>query len=313
MILFNASDFKNFAITKIALQSSAEETNKKYKEALNKAEGKKAPFYIAMDAEPEENNWASVKYEEVFDNRPNLWYYGDGNWFELKAKQSENSQYYIYKTGKIKLVKGVNSKNDYYVESETDKFELLYTLEKNTYGMVKIPDSGDGFGRYGTNDAGGNSGTEVVGSGDRYVLPKTAAALFGIINEVDDKGWEIHLGDMSSDNGSDPWQSGFSHHAGHGHNGTRKGLDVDFRYLNSLGKSFQGNNDSSIFDSDKNKTIFELAHKYGFKKNYCTNVATVFGESISGVSNVSEHKDHGHIGLSDIDLEEVESVNVTII
>ena len=36
-----------------------------------------------MDAEPAENNWFSVKYEEVFDNRPNLQYYGEGNWFEF--------------------------------------------------------------------------------------------------------------------------------------------------------------------------------------------------------------------------------------
>jgi len=237
----------------------------------------------------------------------------DGKWLEVTKQKSENSQYYIHKTGRIKLIKGVSSKHDYYVEKEKNKFKLLYTLDKNSHGMVKIPDSGGGFDRYGTNDAGGTSGNETVGKGDRYVLPKTAAALFGLINEINEKGWEIDLGDMSSENGSDPWQSGFSHHAGHGHNGTRKGLDVDFRYLNSSGKSFQGKNTSSSFDSSKNKTVFELAHKYGFKKNYCTNVVVVFGESISGVSNVSDHKDHGHIGLSDIDLEEVEQVNVKII
>jgi len=38
-----------------------------------------------MDAEPADNDWASVKYEEIFDNRPNLWYYGSGNWFEVKS------------------------------------------------------------------------------------------------------------------------------------------------------------------------------------------------------------------------------------
>ncbi|WP_157926297.1 hypothetical protein [Tenacibaculum maritimum] len=32
-----------------------------------------------MDAEPANQNWFEVKYEEVFDNRPNLWYYGEGN------------------------------------------------------------------------------------------------------------------------------------------------------------------------------------------------------------------------------------------
>ena len=45
-----------------------------------------------MDAEPEENNWLSVKYEEVFDNRPNLWYYGEGNWFEFSLNK-------VYKKG----------------------------------------------------------------------------------------------------------------------------------------------------------------------------------------------------------------------
>lgn len=237
--------------------------------------------------------------------------------FRVNECEKDNNQvsegqheYYIYKSGKIKHISGTEKKHTYYVEKESGKFKLLYSLDENGHGMVKIPDSGAGFDRYGTVDAGGTSGGEVVGKGDRYLVPKTVAALFGIINEVNEKGWEVHLGDMSSENGSDPWQSGFDHHAGHGHNGNRKGLDVDFRYLNTSGKSYQGNNDSSSFDKVKNKTFFELAYKYGFRKNYCTNVTTVFGESISGVTNVSNHKDHGQIGLSDIDMEEVNSVDV---
>lgn len=221
------------------------------------------------------------------------------------------NEYFIYKTGKIKLKKGIESKHSYYVEKDEGKFKLLYTLEENEHGMIKIPDSGSGFGKYGTTDAGGNSGGEIVGKGDRYLVPTTAAALFGIINDIDEKSWEIHLGDMSSENGSDPWQAGFDHHAGHGHNGNRKGLDIDFRYLDSNGKSFQGNNDSSVFDKEKNKTVFEIAIKYGFKKNYCTNASTVLGESITGITSVSNHKDHGHFGLSDIDIEEVTSINIT--
>ena len=221
------------------------------------------------------------------------------------------SEYYIYKTGKVKLKKGTQKKHAYYVEKTEGEFKLLYCLDENEYGMVQIPASGNGFNRYSDIDAGGTSGAEIVGQGDHYLLPKTASALFGIINDVNEKGWEIHLGDMSSKNGSDPWEPGSFHHAGHGHNGTRKGLDCDFRYLNTLGKSYQGLNTSSVFDQEKNKTIFTFAYKYGFRKNFCANPVTVLGSTVSGVIHQRDHDDHGHIGLTDLDLEEVSSINVT--
>ena len=111
---------------------------------------------------------------------------------------------------------------------------------------------------------------------------------------------------MSSENGSDPWQKGSNHHAGHGHKGNRKGLDIDFRYLNKSGISFHGKHSSSIFDKSKNKVIFQLAYKYGFRKNYCTNASSVFGEKILGiVEGVGGHEDHGHIGLTNIDIQNI--------
>ncbi len=235
---------------------------------------------------------------------------------ECKKDDSEKEtegqfEYYTYQSGKVKLKKGTQKKHAYYVEKSEGKFKLLYVLEENDHGMVKIPDSGSGFNRYGGVDAGGVSGSETVGEGDRYLLPKTAAGLFGIINDVNEKGWEIHLGDMSSKNGSDPWQAGSFHHAGHGHNGNRKGLDCDFRYLNTSGKSYQGLNTSSVFDSEKNKTVFTLAYKYGFRKNFCANPITVLGSTVLGLTHQEDHDDHGHIGLTDLDLEEVLSLNVT--
>lgn len=317
----NKDDFIDWGIAKVKLQPKDEDKQKEWEEGLECVSTNKGRLYLFVDVHSE-NTLADCQPEYILYKGftggnsdsliPNHFLNQSDTWFELKKKKG-NSEYYIYKTGKIKLVIGANDVKDYYVEKEDDNFELLYSLTKNSDGMIKIPDSGDGFGKYGTTDAGGVSGGETVGQGDRYVLPKTAAALFGIISEVDDKGWTVDLGDMSSENGSDPWQSGFSHHAGHGHNGNRKGLDVDFRYINTSGVSYQGNNSSSTFDSDKNKTFFELAHKYGFRKNYCTNVSTVFGESVSGVSNVAEHIDHGHIGLSDEDIEEVDSVDVTVL
>jgi hypothetical protein len=115
---------------------------------------------------------------------------------------------------------------------------------------------------------------------------------------------------MSSKNGSDPWGAGSFHHAGHGHNGTRKGLDCDFRYLNTSGKSYQGLNTSSVFDQEKNKDIFTFAYKYGFRKNFCANPVIVLGSTVSGVIHQKDHDDHGHIGLTDLDIEEVSSINV---
>ncbi|MGQ3678600.1 peptidoglycan-binding domain-containing protein [Tenacibaculum discolor] len=98
----NAKDFENHAICKIKLASTNEEDNKKYREALNKVEGKKALFYISMDAEPKDQNWFEVKYEEIVDNRPNLWYYGEGNWFEFSGAK-------VYKKGdKGKEVQEIN-------------------------------------------------------------------------------------------------------------------------------------------------------------------------------------------------------------
>ena len=81
----NAKDFENYGIAKITSGSTDKDTNTQYKEALEKVEGQRTQLYLAMDAEPANQNWLEVKYEEVFDNRPNLWYYGKGNWFELKS------------------------------------------------------------------------------------------------------------------------------------------------------------------------------------------------------------------------------------
>ncbi|QBA22626.1 hypothetical protein EU348_16140 [Chryseobacterium indologenes] len=223
-----------------------------------------------------------------------------------------NEGYYIYLDGSIKYIE-CNDIINYYIQTKSgsNNFKKIATLNKNSYGMVQIPSSGKGFNRYGTEDKGGISGKEIVGKGDHYLLPSTAAALFGIIYEVGEKGWEIHLGDMSSENGSDPWQSGGHHHAGHGHMGNRKGLDLDFRYLNKNGISFQGLNTSSNFDEEKNETIYQLGHKYGFRKNYASGLIQYKKYGVN--PSVGGHYDHGHLGLTNINLETVKSLNVKIL
>lgn len=139
------------------------------------------------------------------------------------------------------------------------------------------------------------SPAETVGQGDHYLKPETAAALFGLVNYLHSEyGFTISLGDMSSSNGSDPWQIGFKHHAGHGHLGKRSGLDVDFRYLNTDGNSFQSSNafKSSSFSTLNNQRVYNAAATFGFTKNYQGTSG-----SLTGVTKVGGHNDHGHLGL----------------
>jgi Domain of unknown function (DUF4280) len=221
--------------------------------------------------------------------------------------------FYIYRSGVIKYIEAKDKSIAYYVQVKdgSNDFRKINILSKNTSDLVKFPDSGSGFDRYGGVDTGGKSKVENVGAGDHYLLPQTAAALYGILNEIVDKKWEVHFGDMSSENGSDPTSTpstASSHHAGHGHLGKQSGLNVDFRYLDTNGKSFQGLSSSDSFDDTKNKEFFKIAFKYGFNKNYAT------GKSYSGVnSRVGSHYDHGHLGTLEIDFETIKKIDVTII
>jgi RHS repeat-associated protein len=176
-----------------------------------------------------------------------------------------------------------------------EDYTLAGTLTENADGLVQFPDSGSNFGRYGTNDAGGTSTKpkESVGAGDRSVTPETAAALFGLASALGVDGLSIDLGDMSSSNGSDPWQPGFVHHSGHGHNGNRSGIDVDFRYLNTSGNSFQSGNafNSSSFSTKNNQNVYDTATTFGFTSNYQGTSG-----SLTGPASAGGHNDHGHIG-----------------
>lgn len=234
--------------------------------------------------------------------------------YKLRLKLKElGTGYYIYLDGRIKCIENNTNIINYFVQIEkgSNNFKKVASLIKNEYGLVEFPASGVGFNRYGINDKGGDSKDEKVGKGDHYLLPSTAAALFGVINEISNKGWEIHFGDMSSENGSDPWQKGGFHHAGHGHKGKRVGLDIDFRYLNTNGTSFQGENTSKNFDKKKNELVFELAYKYGFRKNYATGMSEYTKYGV--IPTVGGHYDHGHLGLSNINVEIVSELNIKII
>ena len=204
--------------------------------------------------------------------------------------------YRVRSNGDVEAVRSADDAVDVYRVSfvRTQAIEHLATLDVNASGLVRFPDAGPGFSRYGTVDRGGTSGGEVVGPGDRYLLPEVAAALFGMTRELSERGITLALGDMSSSNGSDPWQRGFSHHAGHGHNGNRTGLDVDFRYVGADGLSFQSRQalTDGRFSEANNQLVYDVAAKYGFTVNYQgTN-----GPDLDNARRVGGHNDHGHLG-----------------
>jgi hypothetical protein len=226
--------------------------------------------------------------------------------------------FYINKDRSIYKVEGKNSKSiDYYLQITDNKYKKIANYSINNDGLIEFPVTGTGFGRYGGVDKGGlcpYTG-ENVGRGDHFLLPETVAALLGVISETVVLGWEIDFGDMSSNNGSDPWEyeankknMPFGHHAGHGHFGIQSGQNIDFRYLDKTGKSFYGKWNSNLdFDDNKNFKLFEIAFAYGFQKNYAT------GKKYAGVnSSVPSHYDHGHFGASNVKVNIVKPFKVIL-
>lgn len=212
--------------------------------------------------------------------------------------------WYIGRDGKIEVYRTEDPFDRFYVFDQNKRvFSLVAQLEKNPYGLVKFPYKGYGFTSYNSGERGGydpNTG-ENVGSGDHYLLPVTAAALFGLTNQAkNDHGITIALGDMSSSNGSDPWDARLrsptwnGHHSSHGHLGNGVGAHIDFRYVDRNGNSRRGNwaVNPGLFDRSKNQALFDLAKKWGFSKSL-----RGYNAPIRHTRAAGKHNDHGHLGF----------------
>lgn len=212
--------------------------------------------------------------------------------------------WYISRDGKIEVYRTEDPSDRFFVFDKNKKvFVLVAQLKKNPYGLVKFPYSGYGFTSYNPGERGGydpNTG-ELVGEGDHYLLPITAAALFGFTNQSkNDHGITIALGDMSSSNGSDPWDAKFrsptwnGHHSSHGHKGNGVGAHIDFRYVDKHGNSQRGNwlDHPGRFDRRKNQALFDLARKWGFSKSL-----RGLSVPVRHVRAAKGHNDHGHLGF----------------
>jgi len=225
--------------------------------------------------------------------------------------------WYIRKDGNIEVFRTDDSFDRFFVFDENhQEFTLKAQLEKNAFGLVEFPLDGWGFTNYNPGERGGYDpyAHETVGQGDRWLKPLTAAALFGLTNQLRNEfGITLALNDMSSSNGSDPWDAKFrkwkdgklewnGHHAGHGHNGNRTGLDIDWRYVDKNGNSQHGvfTKGSTLFDVKLNESIYRTANKWGFNNNY-----TGKNTPISGVTHAKGHDDHGHFGFTSLRVTEL--------
>jgi RHS repeat-associated protein len=173
------------------------------------------------------------------------------------------------------------------------------TLEANDKGLVKFPGSGNGFGRYGTEDQGG----------DHYLKPIAAAALFGLTTEMSNQipGFNVQFGDMSAADGTAPG----GNHKTHGGPKGYSGVCIDFRYLDIHGKSFQGNSDNPKFDVWTNGRFLQIAGHWGFTKNYISNqknvwtfkmtigprnnIRTIYYPVKVNGTQIGGHHHHGHL------------------
>jgi len=126
--------------------------------------------------------------------------------------------------GTIERVKTDDDFDRFFVENKDGSTTQVAQLDRVTASdgktaLVKFPESGNGFTRYGDEEAGG----------DRYVQPAVAASLFGAINEFreNNPGATIQLGNMSSANGGKP---GEGVHTGGGLSHVN-GRNVDLRLI----------------------------------------------------------------------------------
>jgi RHS repeat-associated protein len=221
------------------------------------------------------------------------------------GRRAVPDDYYADRDGQITIDETPGTTDRFYVENADGTYTLAATLQRNNAGLVQFPDNGTGFNRYPPLDAGGQDRAtgENVGQGDHFLQPIAAAALFGTVNVVNsDHQLTVSLGDMSSSNGSDPWQPGQRHHDGHGHMGNRSGLDIDFRYVNNNGVSFQSPTARSDpqFSVQNNQTLYDTARSFGFTTNYQGTNRGNNGE-IRGVTRAGGHNDHGHLGFNQAD------------
>ena len=161
--------------------------------------------------------------------------------------------------GSIKVIKTDDKFDRFFVENKDGSTTQVAQLDKikafdGITDLVRFPESGTGFTRYGDEDAGG----------DRYVQPKVAAAIFGAVNAFREEHHDatVQLGNMSSSTGSKP--GGSSIHKG-GSMSHVLGRNVDARYIRA-DRALDG---VTVFDAQYDRvasqTLVNSFNHFGFE------------------------------------------------
>ncbi len=158
----NLNDFQNWAIAKVTLELKDATQKKAYLDTINKAENKKTNLYLAIDAESEDNNWAEVLYDEVFNATPNVWLKEEGKQFGLVLNSTKTIN--IYHDGKISKLDLKNVKEVNYVYH--DKNGNSHDLGK--FVITKSQKWIDGTKHEWKTKKGGEWKTVKIGSKTRY-------------------------------------------------------------------------------------------------------------------------------------------------
>ena len=130
----------------------------------------------------------------------------------------------------------------------------------NKYGLVRMPESGNGFDRYSNNTPDKYNLNGVYGAhGDNWISPKSGSALFNTIQEFNKKHSNtiVHYGDISA----------FNPNINLGHKTHTQGNAIDIHYMGKDGKELIGKKSYLNADVELTNSFFEIAQKYEFTKN----------------------------------------------
>lgn len=230
--------------------------------------------------------WLSV--DPMADKYPSISPYDYCAWNPVKLVDPDGrmlDDYTAKLDGTIEKKKTNDKFDRFFVEKSAGQVEQVAQIDKVTATdgvttLVKFPDKGTGFCRYGDVDKGG----------DHYVQPIVAAALFGAIYAIhsQDPTITIQFGDMSGEKGNKPGTAHTGGTASH-----VNGRNVDLRYVRTDRERLGVTVDDPTFDWIANQTVVDAFKLFGFSD--IKSFPTQNGRQLEHTKKLEGHHHHMHL------------------